>query len=72
MNLAEFPLTVLSSRVDPKLKTLEFTDQLRTKTGELVERKWIITAADKFGLPVCVYAAKPECFIQDLDYQEGY
>ena len=51
MNLAEFPLTVLSSRVDPKLKTLEFTDQLRTKTGELVERKWIITAADKFGLP---------------------
>lgn len=51
MNLAEFPLTVLSSRVDPKIKTLEFTDQLRTKTGELVERKWIITAADKFGLP---------------------
>ncbi|MFN8391924.1 MAG: replication initiator protein A [Bdellovibrionota bacterium] len=51
MNLAEFPLTVLSTRVDPNVKTLEFSDHLRTKSGEMVERKWIITAADKFGLP---------------------
>lgn len=51
MNLAEFPLTVLSTRVDPKVKTLEFTDHIRAKNGELIERKWIITAADKFGLP---------------------
>lgn len=51
MNLAEFPLAVLSTRVDPSLKTLEFTDHFRTKSGELVERKWIITGADKFGLP---------------------
>ena len=51
MNLAEFPLTVLSTRVDPKVKTLEFTDHIRAKNGELIERRWIITAADKFGLP---------------------
>ncbi len=51
MNLAEFPLTVLSTRVDPNVKTLEFSDFQRGKDGELTERKWIITGADKFGLP---------------------
>jgi plasmid replication initiation protein len=51
MNLAEFPLAVLSTRVDPRVKTLEFRDTQRLKTGELVERQWIITGADKFGLP---------------------
>lgn len=51
MNLAEFPLAVLSTRVDSKVKTLEFTDSQRLKTGEVIERKWIITGADKFGLP---------------------
>ena len=51
MNLAEFPLTVLSTRNDPNLKTLEFKDSIKGKNGELLERKWIITGADKFGLP---------------------
>lgn len=51
MNLAEFPLTVLSTRSDSKIKTLEFSDSVRGKNGEAVERKWIITGADKFGLP---------------------
>ncbi len=51
MNLAEFPLTVLSTRANPALKTLEFSDHIRGKNGELLERKWIITGADKFGLP---------------------
>lgn len=51
MNLAEFPLTVLSTRTDPSIKTLEFSDSIRGKNGELVDRKWIITGADKFGLP---------------------
>lgn len=51
MNLAEFPLTVLSTRVDPTVKTLEFSDFQKGKDGELTERKWIITGADKFGLP---------------------
>ena len=51
MNLAEFPLAVLSTRVNQKVKTLEFTDSFRNQSGELIERKWIITGADKFGLP---------------------
>lgn len=52
MNLAEFPLAVLSTRVNPKIKTLEFSDTHKDKkTGEVIEKKWIITGADKFGLP---------------------
>ncbi|MCB0351910.1 MAG: replication initiator protein A, partial [Bdellovibrionales bacterium] len=51
MNLAEFPLTVLSTRANPKVKTLEFSDTVHDRTGKPVQRSWIITAADKFGLP---------------------
>jgi len=51
MNLAEFPLTLLSTRSDPKIKTLEFKDQIRSRTGETINREWTITGADKFGLP---------------------
>src|SRR5690606_4291994 len=51
MNLAEFPLAVLSTRANPNLKTLEFCDEVRGKNGDVVDRKWIITGADKFGLP---------------------
>jgi hypothetical protein len=51
MNLAEFPLTVLSKRADPSVKTLEFSDYVKGKNGELINRAWIITGADKFGLP---------------------
>lgn len=51
MNLAEFPLTVLSKRADPSVKTLEFSDIVKGKNGEPLNRKWIITGADKFGLP---------------------
>ncbi len=51
MNLAEFPLAVLSTRVDSRVKTLEFTDYTKGPKQEMVERRWIITGADKFGLP---------------------
>ena len=51
MNLVEFPLAVLSTRVNPKLKTLEFQDSQRLSSGQVIEREWIITGADKFGLP---------------------
>lgn len=51
MNLAEFPLAVLSTRHDSDVKTLEFSDSLTGKNGERIERKWVITGADKFGLP---------------------
>jgi hypothetical protein len=51
MNLVEFPISVLSKRTDPTIKTLEFTDFVTSKNGDNIERKWIITGADKFGLP---------------------
>ena len=51
MNLAEFPLTVLSTRVNSNVKTLEFSDTIFDKKGKPIKRSWIITAADKFGLP---------------------
>ena len=51
MNLAEFPLSVLSTRVSPGKKTLEFEDSVIDKNGNPIKRQWIITAADKFGLP---------------------
>jgi hypothetical protein len=51
MNLVEFPISVLSKRTDPNTKTLEFTDYVTSKAGDQIERKWIITGADKFGLP---------------------
>ena len=51
MNLAEFPLTVLSTRVSSTTKTLEFSDTIHQKNGEVTKREWIITGADKFGLP---------------------
>lgn len=51
MNLSEFPLTVLSTRANSSIKTLEFKDSIRGKNGETINRQWIITAADKFGLP---------------------
>ncbi len=51
MNLAEFPLAVLSTRVNPDIKTLEFQDTIYTKDKQPITRKWIITGADKFGLP---------------------
>lgn len=51
MNLVEFPISVLSKRTDSRIKTLEFTDFVTSKNGDNIERQWIITGADKFGLP---------------------
>ncbi|MCC6934020.1 MAG: replication initiator protein A [Deltaproteobacteria bacterium] len=51
MNLAEFPLAVLSTRTNPSVKTLEFSDSVKLSSGEIINRQWVITGADKFGLP---------------------
>jgi len=52
MNLVEFPITLLSKRQNPELKTLEFSDTIYSTEKKLIERKWIITGSDKFGLPL--------------------
>lgn len=51
LNFAEFPLAVLGKR-DPSVKTLEFNDSIKEKDGTRANRQVIITASDKFGLPV--------------------
>ncbi|MEM7147484.1 MAG: replication initiator protein A [Verrucomicrobiota bacterium] len=52
LNIAEFPLAMLSKRRDPNIKTLEFEDTTWDKgAGKRVTRKLIVTASDKWGLP---------------------
>lgn len=52
MNLAEFPISLLTDRVPRGRKTIEFKDPFFDEaTGRVITRKLIITASDKFGLP---------------------
>ena len=52
LNLAEFPITVLTERVPKGLRTLVFSDQIQDQaTGELVTRKVTISGSDAYGLP---------------------
>lgn len=52
LNLAEFPITLLSDRVPKDCKTLEFEIEPRDiQTGKTVSRKVTITGSDKYGLP---------------------
>ena len=52
LNLAEFPITVLTERVPRGLRTLVFSDQIQDQaSGELVTRKVTISGSDVYGLP---------------------
>ena len=52
LNLAEFPIALLTERVPSGQKTLEFQDEIYDqKRKQLVARKLTITGSDKFGLP---------------------
>jgi hypothetical protein len=51
MNLAEYPITLLSRRSPKGIKTIEYTDWV-TISGQKKPLKWIVTGSDKFGLPV--------------------
>lgn len=51
MNLAEYPITLLSRRAPKGIKTIEYTDWV-TIDGQKKPLKWIVTGSDKFGLPV--------------------
>src|SRR5512136_1845050 len=64
MNLAEFPFALLSKRVPPGLNEIRFSDTIRGPSGQPVERRWVLTASPKHGLPVAadelVYVALME------------
>ena len=51
MNLAEFPIAVLSKRIPSNKKTIEYSDWIVGKNGERKQRDWVVTAAAKWGLP---------------------
>jgi len=55
MNLAEFPIALLSSRPNRNIKTLQFEDRLWDKgLGGWVARRLTISASDKYGLPTAL------------------
>jgi hypothetical protein len=52
LNLAEFPISAIGSRLDPSVKTIIFQDRTFDKaSGETITRKLTITASDQYGLP---------------------
>lgn len=55
LNLAEFPLSVLTSRPDPEQNTLVFKDDIFDKgAGKTVNRSLVITGSSHFGLPTAI------------------
>lgn len=55
MNLAEFPLATLTSRVPEGVQTLEFTDRMwDSGKREYVTRRLTITGSDAYGLPTAL------------------
>jgi hypothetical protein len=55
LNLAEFPIALLSSRADSRLKTIQFEDRVwdRSRDG-WVSRRLTISASDRYGLPTAL------------------
>src|SRR4051794_20170595 len=52
MNLAEFPIALVTDRVPEGEKTIRFQDRIfDERKGQLVTRKLLITASDEYGLP---------------------
>lgn len=55
LNLAEFPLSSISDRLDPDQKTMIFEDRIYDeRRGEVITRKLTITASDQYGLPTAL------------------
>src|SRR5438093_6922576 len=55
LNLAEFPLCGIASRLHPSQKTLSFEDRVYDSgRGEMITRQLTITGSDEFGLPTAL------------------
>jgi len=55
LNLAEFPLSAIADRLDPKQKSMVFEDRVWDRNrGEMVTRQLLITAAEEYGLPTAL------------------
>ena len=49
MNLAEFPLTLLSKNQPEKLEVIEYEDTIKGKNGKLVPRTWRVKPSIEYG-----------------------
>lgn len=54
MNLAEYPITLLSKRHSPEIKTIEFTDEIMGEGGKRIRREWVVSGSDRYGLPLAI------------------
>jgi Replication initiator protein A len=55
MNLAEFPITLLTDRVPEGQKILQYQDEIfDEKTSRIISRKLTISASESYGLPTAV------------------
>lgn len=54
LNLAEYPIALLTDKTTISLgkKTIEIVEKGFDEKGNPVERKWVVTGSDKYGLPV--------------------
>jgi hypothetical protein len=51
MNLAEYPLSILTHRIPRNRKTYSFTQRITDHEGTLVKQSWSVLGSDKYGLP---------------------
>ena len=51
MNLAEYPLSILTHRVPRNRKTYSFTQRIIDHQGTVIKQSWSVLGSDKYGLP---------------------
>jgi hypothetical protein len=51
MNLAEYPLSILTHRVPHNRKTYSFTQRITDHQGTVIKQSWSVLGSDKYGLP---------------------
>src|SRR4051812_24216260 len=49
MNLAEFPLALLSKRKLKEVSIIKYKDTIAGNNGELIEREWTVSPSARFG-----------------------
>jgi len=52
LNIAEFPIALLSAQSSGEVKTICSTRQILLPSGERLDQEWTVTGSDRFGLPL--------------------
>ncbi len=71
LNLAEFPFALLADRQPDDVGTIEFSDVIRGKDSQRINRTWILTGSEEFGLPV---ASDEQMYValMELTREQGF